>query len=96
MIERPVNARSPATALWAAVPPSVPVVPETVRTDAVIDAVDVVIVLPKESTTRTTGWVPSAWPVEALPAAGCVAMASADATAGWIVTVALSVIGVPL
>ena len=52
-----VNVAIPATALTVVVPPNVP--PEAVT---VTEAVEVVIVFPAASTTRTTGWVPKRLP----------------------------------
>ena len=68
---RLVNVATPATAVAVVVPESVPL-PEAFET--VTTAVDVVMVLPPESVTLTTGWVVKADPL--------------TAPAGWVVIAA--------
>ena len=86
MITRLVNVAIPATAVAVVVPESVPL-PEAF--EAVTTAVDVVMVLPPESVTLTTGWVVKAASFTA--PAGCVVIIALLATPRLIVSVNICV-----
>ena len=70
---------TPATAALVTVPWSVPVPVWIATVTLIVESAPVVTVLPKASSTVTTGWVPKAEP--AVAPAGCVVKTSCEAAA---------------